>query len=281
VVNSVRGNRGGHAFVVLDQTALSLLHKGENRLAVFSSSRGVGSNLLDVGLVINRVALEKRTLPVLRPASLVLPIEEGTDNTLRVGEVQKRKELELQSSYHKMEIAPLLEELKNPVAYYRLLAIKALATKGLDGLKAAEPLLSHELWWTRLAALALMERVAGLKDKKAEETTYLNQLLPVFIKMLRDPLPWVRAGAAKVLGNLGEPARAAIPDLIEMVKEKKLAGFAVENGHKGEWPDNFDGNIFVPAERAHYTKEADERVLNQWVEGIIGVITGEDKYRLV
>jgi hypothetical protein len=47
----------------------------------------------------------------------------------------------------------------------------------------------------------------------------------------------------------------------------------VENEHKGSWNESYPGNIFIPIARAHHTKEAEERVMDQWIEGIISVIT--------
>lgn len=61
--------------------------------------------------------------------------------------------------------------------------------------------------------------------------------------------------------------------LIDMVQSNAIAGFAVENEHKGSWNESYPGNIFIPIARAHHTKEAEERVIDQWVEGIISVIT--------
>lgn len=61
--------------------------------------------------------------------------------------------------------------------------------------------------------------------------------------------------------------------LIDMVQSNAIAGFAVENEHKGLWKESYPGNIFIPIARAHHTKEAEERVIDQWVEGIISVST--------
>jgi len=61
--------------------------------------------------------------------------------------------------------------------------------------------------------------------------------------------------------------------LIDMVQSNAIAGFAVENEHKGSWNESYPGNIFIPIARAHHTKEAEERVMDQWIEGIISVIT--------
>lgn len=60
--------------------------------------------------------------------------------------------------------------------------------------------------------------------------------------------------------------------LLEMVSNHKLSGFAVENEHSGKWKDSYDGNIFIPAACAHHTREAEDRVNAQWIDGIVSVI---------
>lgn len=60
--------------------------------------------------------------------------------------------------------------------------------------------------------------------------------------------------------------------LLDMVLTHKLAGFAVENEHSGDWENTYDGNIFIPAACAHHTLEAEIRVNTQWIDGIVSVI---------
>lgn len=69
--------------------------------------------------------------------------------------------------------------------------------------------------------------------------------------------------------------------LLDMVLNKKLAGFAVENEHKGTWPIEFNGNVFVPSARAHFTNEAESRILDQWIDGIKSVVNNDPRFRVI
>ncbi len=70
--------------------------------------------------------------------------------------------------------------------------------------------------------------------------------------------------------------------LLDMVHSNLIAGFAVENEHKGSWSKSYSGNIFIPNARAHHTEEAEDRVIDQWVEGIISVITNKKSiYKII
>jgi len=63
--------------------------------------------------------------------------------------------------------------------------------------------------------------------------------------------------------------------LVDMVNTGKLAGFAVENEHKGEFAKEFSGNVFIPGAFAWFTKEAKERTLRGFKESLIGLATGK------
>ena len=69
--------------------------------------------------------------------------------------------------------------------------------------------------------------------------------------------------------------------LVKMAEEGKIAGFSVENEHKGSFPKSFKGNVFLPATYAWYTQESLERVLQSWIKAIIGVISGKYVNRVV
>jgi len=69
--------------------------------------------------------------------------------------------------------------------------------------------------------------------------------------------------------------------LIEMVSDNKIAGFAVENEHSGDWPTTFNGNVFVPIASDHNTNESDARVLEQWIEAIKSVGSTNQKFRVI
>ncbi|MBP9781789.1 hypothetical protein KBC89_03980 [Candidatus Woesebacteria bacterium] len=64
--------------------------------------------------------------------------------------------------------------------------------------------------------------------------------------------------------------------LIEMVKNKSLAGFAVENEHEHEFkaPGTDTGNIFTPGAYAWFTQEAENRTNQIWLENIRGMLLG-------
>lgn len=61
--------------------------------------------------------------------------------------------------------------------------------------------------------------------------------------------------------------------LLQMVKTKKLAGFAVENEHNGKLEFSIPkGNIFIPGAYAWYTQEALARTEQMWIDSMVGVI---------
>lgn len=63
--------------------------------------------------------------------------------------------------------------------------------------------------------------------------------------------------------------------LAKMVEEGKLAGFSIENVHTGEFPQEFKGNIFIPAGYAWYTNEARVRQDKVFTESMIGLASGK------
>ena len=66
--------------------------------------------------------------------------------------------------------------------------------------------------------------------------------------------------------------------LVKMINEGKLAGFAVENEHEPSFklPTIKKGkNVFIPANYAFFTKEAQERGVMMWIESIIGIASGK------
>lgn len=69
--------------------------------------------------------------------------------------------------------------------------------------------------------------------------------------------------------------------LLDMVATNKLYGFAVENEHKGKWPTEFEGNVFCPTACAHFTKDSDQRVMNQWIKGILTYSSIDNIYRAI
>lgn len=63
--------------------------------------------------------------------------------------------------------------------------------------------------------------------------------------------------------------------LVEMVKGGKLAGFAVEGEHKGDFPKEFVGNVFVPPAYAYKTVEASERTNKIFTDTMVDLATGK------
>lgn len=72
--------------------------------------------------------------------------------------------------------------------------------------------------------------------------------------------------------------------LIQMVNEGNLAGLAIENEHEPKYKVpaiKKDKNVFIPGAYAYYTKEAQERSDEMWIESIIGIATGKYIRRVV
>ncbi|MBI2464707.1 hypothetical protein HYV64_01065 [Candidatus Shapirobacteria bacterium] len=63
--------------------------------------------------------------------------------------------------------------------------------------------------------------------------------------------------------------------LIEMVKNRKLAGFSVEGEHKGDFPKEFVGNVFIPPAYAWKTVEANDRTNKIFTETMVALATGK------
>lgn len=61
--------------------------------------------------------------------------------------------------------------------------------------------------------------------------------------------------------------------LLKAVSNGRLAGFAIEDEHDEgfDMPD-YSGNVFIPKAYAYYTKEANERAFDMWVENISSVL---------
>lgn len=61
--------------------------------------------------------------------------------------------------------------------------------------------------------------------------------------------------------------------LINMVKKGKLAGYSIENNHHPTFkmPEIENENIFFPVNMAYYTKEANERANQRFIENILSV----------
>jgi len=86
-----------------------------------------------------------------------------------------------------------------------------------------------------------------------------------------------------VVGGLGYGQEDA-DYLIEMINSDKLAGLAIENEHEPNYklPEIKKGkNVFIAGPYAWYTKEAEVRSLEKWVEAISGIINKNYIYRVV
>jgi len=235
IVDAVRGQRGGYAVIPLDPGTLKLLRKGKNLLAVTSTRQGKGGNHLDVGLEINRVAVEKRTLSIERPEAFCLDAGTDVDNTLRVRETKDRMQKELRESYSRKSVPELLKELEQPVAFYRDLAVNALFEKGAPGIEAAAGLLSHKDWKVRSSACGVLEKAASTarKDEQEQQDAGAGKVeacIPELIGLLRDPNSWVRIRAAGALSRFGDAATDALPGLLELTQDSdewvRIAGIS-------------------------------------------------------
>ena len=72
--------------------------------------------------------------------------------------------------------------------------------------------------------------------------------------------------------------------LIKMINEDKIAGLAIEGEHEPKYkvpPFKKGKNVFIPGAYAFYTKEAEERSNEMWLESIIGIATGKYIRRVV
>jgi len=217
VVDAVRGQRGGYASIGLDDRALSLLKKGENLLAVTSTAQGKGGNHLDVGLEINRVGLEKRTLPIMRDARLYRSDRPDGDETLRVTETRDKFRKALKEKYDAKSVDDLLKDLGGGIAYYRGLAENALVAKGLEGVRPALALHDSEDWRVRASVCGVVKKALGefRKAKNEEGLKLVTAQIPNLIARVSDEHFWVRTMASTALADLGPEAKDAIPALEE------------------------------------------------------------------
>ena len=72
--------------------------------------------------------------------------------------------------------------------------------------------------------------------------------------------------------------------LVKMVNEDKLAGLAIENEHEPKYKMpkiKKAKNVLIPGAYAYFTKEAQARSNEMWVESIIGIATKKYVRRVV
>ena len=113
-------------------------------------------------------------------------------------------------------VTPLAKTLTDPDAWVRCGAAEALAEFGTAGNAAAPALFKAlgdpEPWVVERAATALENVGVDGLDKR--------QLLPVLISLLKNPRSRIRMAAVKMLGQLGDDARVATPQLLESVRQR-------------------------------------------------------------
>jgi HEAT repeat protein len=111
-------------------------------------------------------------------------------------------------------IADLLQALNDPEAPIRFSAAQALGERGAETLPAVGMLLQKAVsdpdGGVRLEAAMALYKIDGREDK----------ILPVLIRALRDPDEVRRWIAADCLGEIGPPAREALPTLRELLQHE-------------------------------------------------------------
>ncbi|HAS82415.1 MAG TPA: hypothetical protein DCS43_07020 [Verrucomicrobia bacterium] len=224
VVDAVRGQRGGYAVIELDDSALGLLHPGENLLAVMSTAQDAANNRLDVGLDLVRTLSERRSLPVDRIDAPPMDAYPGMDDTLRVRETRDRMAAALQARYDQKPVVELLSDLEHTVPYVRLLAENALVSKGPEGIKAVVAQVGHPDWKVRSSVCNVMGNALGRYRKLAaseQDIALLQADVPTLFPLLSDDHFWVRFRAASVLGGFGEAAAPVLPALALLVQDSE------------------------------------------------------------
>ncbi|MDT8390530.1 MAG: DUF6288 domain-containing protein [Lentisphaeria bacterium] len=222
VVEAVRGQRGGYAAIELDETARQLLKKGQNLLAVWSSSQGTGSNHLDAGVDINRVAIEKRALPVQRVDHPVMnDRDEDADFTLRVREPKNKAQRQLRADYDRKGNHELVNDLADRVAFRRDLAEDALVAQGLEGIQPVVEQAGNPDWKVRASVCRVLAKAQKAFKKAADEPglAYAGAQIPTLAGLLSDDHFWVRVQAAVALAEFGDLATAAVPELLKRVND--------------------------------------------------------------
>jgi phosphoglycerate dehydrogenase-like enzyme len=63
--------------------------------------------------------------------------------------------------------------------------------------------------------------------------------------------------------------------LVNMVADARLAGYSVENEHKGEFNIKISNNVFIPSAYAWYTDEAHKRSEKMFTETMLGLVSGK------
>ncbi len=221
IVDAVRGQRGGYAVIPLDASALGLLAKGENVLAVSSTRSATGNNHLDVGLEICRALHETRPSVPIRNEAMVIQPGRDFDDTLRVRETKDKVRQAIQDACHEKTIPELLGMLGESVGARRRMAEEALVAKGKEGIAAAAALLGAADWKARSAACNVIAGAAG-KHGNAPDSDAMRVVVrqvPTLIRLLDDEQAWVQVRAASALRSIGAPAQEALPLLIPLIQD--------------------------------------------------------------
>ncbi len=222
IVDAVRGQRGGYAVIPLDASALGLLAKGENVLAVSSTSYATGNNHLDAGLEICRALHEIRPRVPIRNEAMVIEAGREFDDTLRVRETRDKARRALQDAHHEKTLPELVRMLGQSVALQRRMAEEALVAKGKEGIAAAAAVLEAPDWKVRSAACDVIAGAAGRYGNvpDGEEMALVVHQVPALIRLLEDEHVWVQVRAAIALRSIGDPARGALPVLVKLVQHE-------------------------------------------------------------
>lgn len=224
IAQAVRGQRGGYASIPLDDSVFSVLKKGENLLAVTCDANGQGSNHMDVGLEINRVKNELRTLPTHRARAIALPIEEGVDNEMRVREVKDRKLAEIASEFDAMSLDELVGQMKSRIGFYRYQAEEAMVRKGAEGLSTALNHLSDLDWRVRSSVCRVVQRFLTLDNIEEEvDKDYRDRVsnsIKKIASLLEDEHHWVRVRALGAMGETGEAGSVYVSQIMGLLHDE-------------------------------------------------------------
>lgn len=224
IVDLERGKRGGYAVIPLKPSVLDLLKEGENVLAIYSGQQGQNRNHLDVSLEIHLRDIMPAYRPIHRAESLdtrYLPQDVMTD--LIVARTTAQYGQAIQDAYNSKSITDLVAAMDNEQGYYRNVAAKALASKGLDAVQVAASKLDDPSWRTRVTALLTLQiALAQFKaDQHEAGLALLIEQIPAVTERLADEHFWVRTQSCRLLADYGPDAQSAMPALLEAATDEK------------------------------------------------------------
>ena len=222
IVDTIRGQRGGYASIELDNSVFKILKKGINVLAIISNTKDPKKNKLDVGLEINRINLDTRTMPRLKTQKIISShLPEGSSN-LYVRREKERFVENLLNNYQKQDPKQLIALLSNDIPYKRTLIQRAFYNKGLEATKVAFKSLNNKDWRVRSSLPPIISNayydLVRRKKTPAKFKEY-EQFIPVLAKLSQDKHFWVRINALDALATFGKKAAKHAPSILPFVED--------------------------------------------------------------